>query len=408
MRIIYLHQYFTTPDSAGGTRSYEVGRRLVSAGHVVEMVTSWRGSATEKDWFTSDVAGMRVHWISVPYSNHMGYGERIRAFGKFAIAAARRAAMLDGDVIFASSTPLTIALPAAYAASRKRVPMIFEVRDLWPEMPIAMGALRHPLARWLARRLERFAYARSAHVIALSPGMATGIGRAGYPPQRITVVPNGSDLDFFRRDAVKGRAFRQSLGIADDKILVGYAGTLGRVNGVSYLVRLAAALKHDERFCFLIMGDGQEREMIAALARDCAVLDRNLRMVDKMAKEEMPRVLSAVDLAASLFLPIPEMEANSANKFFDALAAGCCVAINYGGWQAELVQEAGAGIRLSPEPERAATELQNLASNPERIRQAGCNARRLAESRFSRDDQAAQIEAVIARAVADHAARRRS
>jgi glycosyltransferase involved in cell wall biosynthesis len=401
MRIIYLHQYFRTPDMAGSTRSFEIARRLVAAGHSVDMVTSSQEQSSTRGWRTSDVAGMRVHWIGVPYSNHMGNRARVRAFVHYACSAAVRAARIDGDVVFATSTPLTIALPAVYLSRRKRIPMVFEVRDLWPEMPIAVGALKHPISKWSARRLEHFAYVNAARVVALSPGMAAGVARTGYPERCISIVPNGSDLELFRRDVALGRAFRQSIGIADDRIVVGYAGTLGRINSVEYLVRVASALRDDARFAFLIVGEGQERERVRHLACELEVLNRNVMMVPEVAKARMPAVLSAVDIATSLVLPLPELEANSANKFFDALAAGCCVAINHGGWQAELLQEARAGIRLARDPRQAARELQALADDSGRIGDFGTNARRLAEERFSRDRLALQIEMILTEAVAE-------
>jgi glycosyltransferase involved in cell wall biosynthesis len=203
-------------------------------------------------------------------------------------------------------------------------------------------------------------------------------------------------LELFQRNPAHGRAFRERMGIDDRKILVGYLGTLGRLNGVSYLVRIAAALKDDQRFVFLTVGDGLEYERVTALARAEGVLGRNFLMLSQVPKMEVPALFSAVDIATSLFLPIPEMEANSANKFFDALAAGCCVAINYGGWHAQLLREADAGVRLDADPGRAATELQALADEPGRIQSAGLNARKLAEDKFSRDDLAAKIHAVLA------------
>lgn len=405
MRIVYLHQYFNTPDRPGGTRSYEIGRRLVAAGHTVEMVTSWQEPSKMRDWFTTDVAGMRVHWLPVPYSNRMSHSARIRAFLKFAVGAARRAASLQGDVVFASSTPLTIAIPAVYAARRNGVPMVFEIRDLWPELPIALGVLKNPFTKWAARQLERFAYRNAARIVALSPAMAEGAVRTGYPEDRVTVVPNGSDLEFFRRDPIRGREFRRRLSIADDQIIVGYAGTLGRANGVSFLVQVAAALRDDDRFVFVIVGDGQEREAVSALAREQGVLSRNLHMLPPLPKAEMPIVLSAFDIATSLVVPIPEMEANSANKFFDALAAGCCVAINHGGWQASLLRQAGAGIQLTTDPKTAAEELKALANSPSSIKRAGVNARRLAEREFSRDDLVEKVQEVIIRAVEEDSLR---
>jgi glycosyltransferase involved in cell wall biosynthesis len=367
------------------------------------MITSARETSAARSWFTTEEAGIRVHWLPVPYSNHLSHGARIAAFARFAVGAALRAAGLAADVVFATSTPLTIAIPAAWAARRLRVPMVFEVRDLWPEVPIAMGALRDPLSRCAARRLERFAYARAARVVALSPGMADGVAKTGYPRGRISVVPNAADLDLFHRDASRGLAWRRRHGIEEGKLLVAYTGTLGRANGVAYLVDVAEALKSDPRFAFVVAGDGQEREMIETRARERAVLGHNLWMLPPMPKSEMSDALAATDIATTLFLPLPALEANSANKFFDGLAAGCCVAVNIGGWQAELLESAGAGIRLSRNPQTAARQLQSLADDPACIASAGRNARRLAEAQFSRDKLAAQVEALLAAVVAEAA-----
>lgn len=403
MRILYLHQYFNTPAMAGSTRSFEIGRRLVTAGHSVEMITSARETAASRGWFMTEEAGMRVHWLPVPYSNHLSYGARIAAFVRFAAGAAHRAAGLAADVVFATSTPLTIALPAAWAARRLRVPMVFEVRDLWPEVPIAMGALRDPISRSAARRLEKFAYAKAARVVALSPGMAEGVAKTGYPRGRIAVVPNAADLGLFHRDPSRGLAWRRQHGIEEGRLLVAYMGTLGRANGVGWLVEVAEVLRSDARFTFVVMGDGQERQAIENLARERAVLDHNFRMLPPMPKSEMSDALAATDIATTLFLPLPALEANSANKFFDGLAAGCCMAVNIGGWQQELLESSKAGIRLSRNPQAAGLQLQTLADDPEGIASAGRNARRLAEEKFSRDTLAGQIETLLAEVVAEAA-----
>ena len=148
MRIVYLHQYFRTPDMVGGTRSYEMARRLVDKGHSVHMITS---SETPSDdealWRTTNENGIDVHWTPVPYDNSMGYNARIKAFFAFAWRAAHKTATFSPDVIFATSTPLTIALPGVYGAYRAGCPMVFEVRDLWPLVPIEIGALRNPVTK---------------------------------------------------------------------------------------------------------------------------------------------------------------------------------------------------------------------------------------------------------------------
>ena len=398
MRITYLHQYFNTPSMPGGTRSYEMARRLVAMGHEVNMVTSWREQDGRQAWFTTVEDGIKVHWLPVPYSNHMSYKQRVASFFRFARGSARKAASLPADVIFATSTPLTIALPGVYASRRQNVPMVFEVRDLWPEVPIAMGALRGPIPRAAARLLERLAYKSSSAIIALSPGMAKGIAATGVPIDHITEIPNGADLDLFRPDPEARDCFRTRLGISERQLLVVYAGTFGRINGVDYLVRLAAVLANDARFHFLTVGDGQEFEDVKATARMLGVLNKNLQMLGSTSKAYMPKILAAADIATSFVIPIPALEANSANKFFDGLAAGCCLAINYGGWQAEILHEAGAGMQLSRDVAVAARQLQELADHPDRVNQAKVSARLLAERRFSRDTLAAHLEQVLARA----------
>ena len=401
MKIIYIHQYFNTPEMSGGTRSYEMARRLVDMGHEVNMVTSWREDDGWTGWFETEEAGIRVHWLPVAYSNRMRYSERVRAFFRFAVGAARKAASLPADVVFATSTPLTIALPGAYAARRQKAPMVFEVRDLWPELPIAMGALRNPLARSAAHRLERFAYWRSSHVVALSPGMRDGVFRAGYPSEQITVIPNSSDLDFFdpsRHETGTFRAAHPELGNAP---LVVYTGTMGVINGVTYLPRIAAAARaRGSKVQFVLVGRGSEEQAVREEAERLGVLGENFHLFPPVPKAEVPNVLADADLALSFFIDLEPMWANSANKFFDALASGTPVAINYGGWQKDLLEESGSGLVIPPnDPDKAATALEEFIGDRERVVQAGRAARQLAERRFDRDLLAQQLEGVLSSAV---------
>jgi glycosyltransferase involved in cell wall biosynthesis len=397
MRITYLHQYFNTPEMSGGTRSYEMARRLVAKGHEVNMITSWREDDGRKDWFETEEAGIRVHWLPVPYSNHMNYRDRIQAFFRFAWGAARKAASIPTDVVFATSTPLTIALPGAYAKWRQKVPMIFEVRDLWPELPIAMGALPNPIMRSVARRLERFAYSQSSRIVALSPGMKEGVVRAGFPEEQVRVIPNSADLAFFNPGTADGRGFREQHPGLDDGPLVVYTGTMGLINGVDYLPRIAAAAKgFGSKLQFLVAGHGQKELRVREVAEQSGVLGYNFHMVPALPKREVPTLLAAADVALSLFVDLKAMWANSANKFFDALASGTPVGINYGGWQAEVLRESGAGLVLPPnDPEEAASQLDAFVSDRDGLEKAGRAARALAQERFGRDMLAEELESVI-------------
>ena len=405
MKIIYLHQYFNTPEMAGGTRSYEMGRRLVEYGYQVEMITSYRhedspaGKAGE--WFETEENGIRVHWLPVPYSNKMSYRKRIKAFIRFAWGAAMRAASIEGDVVFATSTPLTIALPAVYAARKNKVPMVFEVRDLWPELPIAVGALKNPLLKIAARNLERFAYNNSKRIIALSPGMKEGIVKTGYSASKVKIIPNSSDIAFFDVGSEPGEHLRKKYQWLRDRPLVVYTGTIGIINGVDYLARLAGAVrKLDPEIRFVIIGEGQGEEKLIREAKEHGVLDKNLFLIPKVSKEEIRYWLSAAELATSVFIDLEEMWKNSANKFFDALASGTPIAINYGGWQKEIIEESGSGLVLDPhDVDAAAGLLVEKIRDENWLGEAGRAAEKLARERFDRDKLAKQLETVLFEAI---------
>lgn len=399
MRITYIHQHFRTPTMAGGTRSFEFARRLANRGHFVDVIASRQvtDNAESTAARLTTEAGFAVHWIDVPYGNEMSYRRRMKAFAHFATAATRLAARLPSDLVFASSTPLTVAVPGICAAARRNVPFVFEVRDVWPEVPIALGALRNPILRRAALRLESIAYKRSEHIIALSPDMASSI-TSRFPMARVTVIPNACNLELFSgasaEDVKQLRERHQWLG---SRPLVIYAGTLGRVNGVSYIVEMAAstaATHPDVRF--LILGRGAEGDLVRKLASIRGVLNRNLFMLDQIPKIEMPAHLAAADLALSTVIDVPALAANSANKVFDALAAGTPVGVNHGGWLAKLLVDTGAGIVLpAKDPSAAGFLAASFVSDARKQSAARSAASAVASTRFSLDLLFEQFEEVI-------------
>jgi glycosyltransferase involved in cell wall biosynthesis len=367
----------------GGTRSYEFARRLVERGHEVHMIA---GEPDGDRARISTESGIVVHWLPVSYDNSMTYRRRLWAFIGFVCRAAAVAGRLRHDLVFATSTPLTVAIPGAYAALRRRVPMVLEVRDVWPELPIAVGALGSPVSRWAAHRLEAWAYHRAAHVIALSPGMADSIRRR-FADVAVTVVPNSSDRALFAEADRAGVLLRGVTPWLKDRPLVLYAGTLGLVNGVDYLVRMAARLADtDPDVRIVILGDGGMRDEVRGLAAELGVLDQNLFMLGPVAKVEVVAFFGACDLAVSVFVNIPELGDNSPNKVFDAFAAGRPVAVNHGGWIAELIAASGAGLVLPPEdPRGAAAAVAAFVRDRAACRAARTAAYALARDRFDRD-----------------------
>lgn len=399
MRILYLHQYFNTPEMNGGTRSFEMARRLVAAGHEVHMVTSNRNAHMKKGWSLIKESGINVHWISIPYSNSMSYQKRIKAFVQFAFHASLYAARISADIVFATSTPLTIAIPGIIASFFKKKPMVLEVRDLWPQLPIAVGAIRNPLNIFAAKLLERLAYHAAAAIVALSPGMKTGVLRTGYPPQKVHVIPNSCDRDLFQVDLSKGRAFRNRFKWLGERPLVIYAGTIGYINGVDYLARLAAeTIKYEPEIRFLTVGDGREFDKVKHTAAKLGILNTTFFMIHGLPKKAMPALFSAATLSTSLFVDLPEMWANSANKFFDSLAAGRPIAINYKGWQADLLKKTSAGLVLPPNDIALAARMVIKAVKDEQwLKSARKSALTLAKNSFDRDCLAADLTTVLSR-----------
>ena len=378
MRILYLHQFFVTRAGVGGTRSYEFARRFVARGHGVRMVTA-AGGRRMVDGI--EVLGVRGGYSDYVSATAVSYPRRMLAFAGFALTAS--AAALRGprpDVIYATSPPLTMALPGLLASRRWRAPLVFEVRDLWPEAPIQMGALRNPLARRLARALERFVYRRSTRVIALSPGIRAGVAAAGVPEEKIALVPNAADLDLFR----PGPA-------ADEAFTVSYFGTMGEANDLSAAVE-AARLLPDVRF--VLMGDGKRRPQLQQGA------PANVEFPGPgSSKEEVVRLAARSGACLTLFKDVPVLATNSPNKLFDTFAAGRPAIVNMDGWMRELVERNDAGLYVGAGDARdLADKLTALRDDPAAVERMGRNARALAEREFGRDELAERALAVLCEA----------
>ena len=374
MRILYLHQFFITRAGVGGTRSYEFARRFVARGHSVRMVTAAAGDRTIDG---IEVAGVRGGYSDYVSATAVSYPRRMLAFASFAPAAARAA--LRGprpDVIYATSPPLTIALPALAAAARWRAPLVFEVRDLWPEAPIQMGALRNPLARRLARALERFVYRRSARLIALSPGIRAGVLATGVPAERVALIPNASDLDLF--DPAPRRP--------GDRFTVSYFGTMGEANDLSAAVEAAApASRHGVR------ADGRRQ---APRRRSSGARRRTSpSRAPPGRRQEVAALAARSDACLTLFKDVPVLATNSPNKLFDTFAAGRPAIVNMNGWMRRARGgERGGALRARAATQRdLAAKLEWLRDHPAEAAAMGRNARALAEREFDRDVLAGRV-----------------
>jgi len=392
MRILYLHQFFITREGIGGTRSYEFARRFAAGGHEVRMVTAGGGRRT--------VDGIEVVGVRGAYSDYMtatalSHPQRIAAFLRFAAGAALAALRRPRpDVIYATSPPLTMALPGLLASLRHRAPLVFEVRDLWPEAPIQMGALRNPLLRSAARALERLVYRRASAIVALSPGIRDGVLAAGVPEDKVELVPNAADLELFApgRD---GRALRDELGLGD-RFVCSYFGAMGEANDLTQVIE-AAALLREREVSFVLLGGGKRRTALEHLARERGA-DNVVFMDPVPDKASVARLAAASDACLTIFKDVPVLATNSPNKLFDTFAAGRAAIVNTDGWMRELVEDNDAGLYVrAADPADLAEKVGRLEADRELTERLGRNGRALAEREFDRDLLAGRVTALLER-----------
>jgi len=399
VRILYVHQFFATRQSSLGLiRSYEFSRRWVEQGHEVTVITSDSRLPEEfsaKAFVDGKIDGIRIRSVRVTYDNRMGTWRRIVSFLKFMFGATWLAATAGRhDVVFATSTPLTVGIPGWVAAAVTRTPFVFEVRDLWPEAAIQMGVIsRTGLLGRAGKMLERFLYRRASHIVGLSPGMVDGVIAEGIAPERVHMVPNSSDLDLFS-PGPKDPELVERYGLKD-RFVIGYAGAIGPSNDVEGNVPEAARIlleRGRDDIVFLIAGDGKS---VPALAEATAGMS-NVVLAGSMPKAEVPRFTRTADALMVLFADKPILATNSPNKFFDGLATGKPMIVNSDGWTRGLVEDNEAGAYFPANDGRALADVAERLADDEDFRsRCQANARRLAEERFARDLLAAQVFEVL-------------
>lgn len=389
MHVVYFHQHFSTPQGSAGTRSYEMAQALLREGHSVTMVCgSYAQGNTglsmpfEKGRRRGVVDGIDVIELALDYGNHMGVAQRLGVFGKFALGSIRVALREPADVVFATTTPLTAGIPGIFARWLRRKPFVFEVRDLWPELPKEMGVVTNPVVLAMMLALEWVSYRSADRLVGLSPGIVEGIAKRGVARERIAMVPNGCDIDLF---STPGEAWRPE-GVRNDQMLAIFTGTHGNANGLDAVLDAAAVLKERGRddIRIALVGQGGEKPRLQARARDEG-LDSVL-FLDPVPKTRLTGLMAGADLGLQILRNVPAFYfGTSPNKFFDYVAAGLPVLNNYPGWLAGLIDETDCGFAVPPDdPDAFADALIAAAEDRAALRSKGARARALAADRFAR------------------------
>lgn len=364
MKILYVHQHFSSPRGSVGSRSYAMSQALIEAGHEVIMVCgSYAGGETglsgefSKGKREGQVDGVRVIEIDLPYSNNDKFIKRAGIFLKFALQSIYISMTYKYDLVFATTTPLTAGIPGIFARWFRRKPFVFEVRDLWPELPKAMGVIKNPVILCMLSLLE-FACYRSAHqCIGLAPGIIEGIKKRGVPSESITLIPNGCDLDIFQcAEKMQLNNIRDT----DTDLVAIYGGTHGFANGLINVLKAAKTLKTRGRddIKIVLVGSGVKKNELIEFSEVNELT--NVIFLDPVPKKSLAEYFKGADVGLQILANVPAFYyGTSPNKFFDYIASGMPVLVNYPGWVSDIVKENDCGwVVRADDPNEFASALE--------------------------------------------------
>jgi len=391
MKILYIHQYFRTPEEGGAIRSYYLAKGLVENGIEVDLITAHNEPIAVK----KVIEGITVHYLPVYYDNEQGFLKRAYAFIKFMRQAREKAREIkDVDLIYATSTPLTIGLSALKIKREQNIPYFFEVRDLWPEAPVQMGAIKNRFLKKYLKRLEKQVYQNASQIVALSPGIKEQIELEKLG-KKITVIPNMSDVDFFVPE--EKLAAQEEIFDVKGKFVVSYFGAIGLSNHLEYLLAAAnESLKAGLPIQFFIIGMGAQLDRLKYWVKHFGLT--NVRFLPFQNKFNLKRVLNVTDAAYVSFARKPILETNSPNKFFDALASGKLIITNTKGWVKDIVENEQCGFYYDPDkPLDFVEAIEPYIKSVQELKKSQINAREVAETQFAKSAQVAKLIELVSK-----------
>jgi glycosyltransferase involved in cell wall biosynthesis len=395
MHILLMHQIFIRPQDAGGTRHYEFARYLVDQGHRVTVLAGSRSYLTgeEIDAPQREVIqpGLEVIRCSVISGVHRSFVWRTLGFFSFMASAFWNGLKVRQiDLVMGTSPPLFQAVSAWALARLKRVPFLFEVRDLWPYFAVSVGVLTNPILVRLSEWLERFLYRGANRLVVNSPGFIEHVRSQGG--RHVELVPNGVDVTAFDPEA-DGQGFRQTHGLASQFVIM-YAGAHGLSNDLRIVVEAAALLMNRPDIAFVFVGDGKEKPSLLAQAEAAGL--NNIHFLPPVRKADVPHTLAGADACLAILKPIEAYKTTYPNKVFDYMAAGKPVLLAIDGVIRQVVEQAVAGLAVPPgDPHALAEATKKLADDPSAARRMGQAGRRHVEQHFNRDQLAANIERIM-------------
>lgn len=400
MRIALIHQYYLRPGQAGGSRFNEMARWWAEAGCEVWVIAGqveytsgnkpdvYRGPRV---WVREDDGPVKVLRAYTPDTYHRTFLGRAVSLTGFGLSAAMTLAALPPcDVIVTTSPPLTVALAGILARLLRGWPLVFEVRDLWPESAVATGVLspESSVTRALFA-IEKLANRFASHTVALTPAIAASTTRRGLQtPENTSLIPNGADAALLAApfDAKDRERLREELGWSD-RFVVLYAGAHGVANHLEQLLEVAELLRDEPHIQLAAIGDGPCKSALVEASKRRGL--HNLAWIDPVAHDQIHRYFDAADCAAAVLKKTPTFETVYPNKVFEGMARARPILCVVDGVARALVEEHGAGVFAEPEsPGEIANAIRALASDPTWAKKMGERGRELVLARFQRRDLA--------------------
>ncbi len=393
MRILYLSQYFPPEAGATQTRAFEMAKSWVRLGHHVTMLAefpnhpsgiippSYRGKFFER----SKLDGIEVIRVWVKASPVKNFGNRMLFYLTYMLNASLAGVLLARskyDLLYASSPPLFVGGAALFLSAIKCIPLVFEVRDLWPESAVALGELSNQRAILLATRLEQACYRKAIQVVVVTHGIYNRLAKRGIPTDKLCFAPNGANTDLFVFNPAGRERIRRELGL-EQKFIAIYAGIHGLAQGLETVVDAARVLQIVPDIHILLIGDGPKKAEIQSLAASYNL--PNLTLMPEKQREQIPDYLSASDVA---LIPLKKAEIFKGalpSKIFDAWACGRPILLSIDGEAREVVENVQGGIFIPPEnPTKMAEALISLRDSPSGRKTMGENGLNYTRQNHSR------------------------
>ena len=382
MRILYLSQYFPPEAGATQTRAYEMASNWIKLGHSVTMLTEFPNHPSgiippqykRKLFERSVLDGIDVIRVWVKASAVKNFRSRMFFYLSYMVNAFLAGIIFARgryDLIYATSPPLFVGGAALLLSYFKHIPMVFEVRDLWPESAVALGELSNPRAINWSTKLEEACYRRAIQVIVVTRGAYYRLIERGFSPEKLFVSPNGTNIDMFKFNFLERDRLRKELGL-DNKFVAIYAGIHGLAQGLETILQAASILKNVENIHFLLIGDGPKKAEILSLSKEYQL--KNLSLLPEKPHDQIPGYLSASDIA---LVPLKKAEVFKGvipSKIFDAWGCERPVIISIDGEARELVESINGGLFVPPEdPDKMAEALIKFMNSPEELSIMGKN-----------------------------------